>query len=458
MLTRVLAMVLLAAACSGGTAATTSARPGTTAPRPVAATTKQTQDYVIGSCASPPITFSALCEVYDLLENWHVDRPLDDRVLAAAAVDGINSFETDLRADRPRTLQCAAPTPAFEDVCVALAQRVLDSELPVAAALEAAVVSMATIAGDPFSHYLPKDQVGAFTPSGVVGGVGIILDVTDAVGSRCVVIAPSCPLEIVAVLEDNPGAHSGLQVGDRIVAVDGEPVEGASLAATATAIAGDESGVVQLTIERSGEESVVLVTREELTFPTVIADIPFDDVGYLKIPDFGGRIPRLVDDALAELAPFRVGTLVVDLRDNPGGLVGAVMAVADQFMDDGVVMISEAPDELLEYESFDGGQATAPRIVVVVNGGSASAAEVLAGALREQRGATIVGSPTFGKDAIQIPFPLRSGGEMTVVVARWTTPNGASVGEDGLTPDIELELSADLTTEDLVGRVLAATS
>lgn len=115
------------------------------------------------------------------------------------------------------------------------------------------------------------------------------------------------------------------------------------------------------------------------------------------------------------------------------------------------------PDEHLEYPAKEGGLATEPRLLVLVNGGSASAAEILAAALRDNRDAVLVGTPTFGKDAVQIPFNLRNGGELYVAVARWQSPAGSTAGNGGLTPDVELELAADLTIEELVEVALEAT-
>jgi carboxyl-terminal processing protease len=150
--------------------------------------------------------------------------------------------------------------------------------------------------------------------------------------------------------------------------------------------------------------------------------------------------------------------LVVDLRDNPGGLVQAVVDIADEFVDGGIVMVSEAPDEYLEYAARPGGIAIGQRLVVLVNNGTASAAEILAGALRDRRGAVIVGSNTFGKDAVQIPFTLRNGGEFHIAVARWSTPDGHTAGRGGLTPDSEVIWPVGATVEEVIALALKAAS
>jgi len=448
--------IVLAACAQSTSPASTASTPDTTSQQ--SSTTVRSQDYVIQDCGSPPVTFSALCEIHELIHEWHVDRPIDDAGLALVALQALDDYVGIEKAPPPRTLQCVAPSPAFEEFCVALAGRVLESEIAVGPAVDAAVSAMADIGLDPFSYYVPPSQVGAYRQTGVVGGVGVLLDATDPVGSKCAQITVTCPLEIVFVVEDNPGEAAGLLAGDVIIAVDGELIEGQGFAATAGAIAADESGLVEITVLRDAETLVFNIERAELTVPTVIVDLPETGIGYLRIPDFEDDIPALVEDALLSLDDFGPQTIVVDLRDNPGGFIDAVVDVASMFINGGLVMTSSGPDEVLEYQATEGGLATGEQLIVVVNKGTASAAEVLAGALRERRNAVIVGTPTFGKDAVQIPFDLRNGGEMYVAVARWETPNGLTVGQGGLTPDRELELSVDLTNEEIVDAALDAAS
>jgi carboxyl-terminal processing protease len=160
---------------------------------------------------------------------------------------------------------------------------------------------------------------------------------------------------------------------------------------------------------------------------------------------------------LTALADFSPDILLVDLRDNGGGALDAVIAVASEFIADGAVVRLMAQGEERVEEAAPTGLALQPRLVVLVNRGTASAAEILAGALRDRRGAVVVGEATFGKDAVQIPFDLRNGGRLHVVVARWATPDGHTVAESGLPPDIELSLETDLTVEELTNLVLDAT-
>ncbi len=453
---RVAALALLLAACNVQTTPTTQGTVSTLPDAEATTTTAPGQDYTVQGCISPQVTFSALCEIHELIHIWHVDRPVDDSRLAAAAIEAIDSYVVTETAPRPRTLQCAVPSNEFEPMCASLAELVLESEAAVGPAVEAAVLAMADFGLDPFSYYVPPDQVGAFRANGVVGGVGVLLDARDAAGSKCARISDSCLLEIVYVVEDNPGEAAGLMAGDVIVAVDGEPTIGKGFAATAVDIAGEETGVVELTVQRESGSLIVAVERDELEIPTVIVDLPVDDIGYLRIPDFEDDIPDLVDEALTSLSEFRPDTIVIDLRDNPGGLIDSAINVADQFIDGGVIIESHAPDEFIEYTASGSGLALSPRLIVLVNQGTASAAEILAASLRERRGALVIGSATFGKDAVQIPFDLRNGGEMFMAVARWQTPAGISVSEGGLLPDVEYDWPVGLTNEEIVEAALEA--
>ena len=324
--------------------------------------------------------------------------------------------------------------------------------------IEHAVAAMTDLGLDPFTYYLTPELAGSFRPNGVVGGIGVLLDAMDAAGSKCTLVGPACPLEIVFVVEDNPGSEAGLLAGDQILEVDGVSVDGQGFLATASAIAGDETGIVQIKIDRDGAILDFTIERAALSVPTVIADITQSGVGYLRIPDFERDIPFLVGQALESLNEVGPSTIVIDLRDNPGGLVDAVVQVASEFIDGGQVLQNFGPNGDPEYPASAGGMATSQRLVVVVNKGTASAAEILAGALRDRRNAVVIGSNTFGKDAIQIPFELRNGGELYVAVARWVSPNGESVSGGGLTPDRLIELLVGMTNEEVVEAALDAAS
>jgi C-terminal peptidase prc len=449
-------LAVLLVACAGVAApTTTTAVTSTTSPGPATTTTIDLEVTKQG-CGSPPVTFSPLCEAYELLETWHVDAPMDTIALAGAALDGLEAYESSETESPPRALICAVPDAAFSEFCDVLAERVENEGLPVGPAVEAALSHMVEVSLDPFTYYLPPDQAGSVRLNGIVGGIGVLLDSRDAVGSKCTLLTLPCRLEVVFVLEDNPGFEAGLTAGDIITAVDGIPVDGKRFTEVVAEMAGDETGTVVLSIDRDGTPMEISIERREVAGPTVEYGVPVDGVGYLRIPDFEYDIPALVYDSLVDIESLSPDTLVIDLRDNPGGYVEVLIEIVDEFVDGGVVMVTDAPGEHFEYEADPGGIATGPRLVVLVNNGTASAAEILAGALRDRRGAVVVGSDTFGKDAVQIPFTLRNGGEFYVAVARWSTPEGATVGSGGLQPDVEMQWPEDATVEDVVLLALEA--
>ena len=451
-------VVLLLSACVGGGNAASRVGPtdpavtATTAGTTLRVTTTAPPEPVpveIHDCATPQIWFSPLCQAYELIQEWHMDRPIDPNTLASAALDGLDGFSSEITEPAPRALICAIPHGAFTPLCDELAERAARESLPIGEAVEAAVTSMAGTGLEQFTYYVPPELVGSYRSNGVVGGIGVLLDATDAAGSKCVRIADGCPLEIVFVLEDNPGWEAGLEPGDEIVEVDGESVAGLGFVDTATRLAGDESGVVEISVERDDANLEFTIMREPLVVPTVEIDLPRPGVGYVLVPDFEEDIPILVHDALAELIAEGATRIVVDLRDNPGGFLEATVDVATEFMTGGVVVHTVGPGEDFSYEAGEGGLATETDIAVLVNSGTASAAEILATALRDRRQATIVGEGTFGKDAVQIAFGMNNGGEFNVAVARWLTPDGRSVAGSGVIPERVIELPRSLTTGEL---------
>ena len=450
------ALLILSACVGGGDAASTVGKtdPGTTATMAgttlrVTTTSPEPIPIEIHDCATPQIWFSPLCQAYELLQEWHMDRPLDPDVLASAALDGLREFSSEIAEPAPRALICAIPHSAFTPLCEELAERASRESIAIGEAVEAAVTSMAGTGSEQFTYYVPPELVGSYRSNGVVGGIGVLLDATDAAGSKCVRIAEGCPLEIVFVLEDNPGEEAGLAPGDEIVEVDGEPVAGLGFVDTATRLAGDESGVVEISVERDATILEFTIEREPLVVPTVEIDLPRPGVGYILVPDFEEDIPILVHDALAELIAEGADRLVVDLRDNPGGFLVATVDVATEFMTGGVVVHTVGPGEDSSYEAGEQGLAIETEIAVLVNSGTASAAEILATALRDRREGKILGEGTFGKDAVQIAFGMNNGGEFNVAVARWFSPNGTSVAGTGVIPDRVIELPRSLTAEEL---------
>jgi carboxyl-terminal processing protease len=427
---------------SSTSTSSTSSVPATTTPSSVS--------YQVSDCDTPPVTFALLCDVYEYLADYHVDAPLEPAVLAAGAELGVDAFSGE-PATPTDSFVCAIPDPAFETTCETLSRRLATSHLDIGAAVEAGVAAMIALSLDPFTYYIPPELSGALTEDGIVSAVGLLLTITDPVGSRCTRIEASCRLEVATSLADGPGYEAGIRSGDVIVSIDAEDVAGLTLVDVVARLDGEEGTTVTIGI---GDSDQVVVERRPPAFPDLEAEIPRPGVGYIRLPDFEADIPVFLHTALTDLADSGVNRLVLDLRDNPGGYVDVATLVASEFLPDGLVFRSIAPDEELSYPVQDGGVATSGLdITVVVNGGSASASEILAGVLQERGRATIMGEPTFGKNTVQIGFPLRNDGQLRVTISRWVTPAGASVAGGGVIPDVAVEVPPEASPEEVVDLV-----
>lgn len=423
-----------------------------TAPEPATNAT----DYTVTDCHTPPVPFALLCDVYGYLDDHHVDAPLDGAALAAGLALGVGGYETGEDVAVVASFECSIPDPVFEPTCRLMADRFGGAAPAIEGAIEAGVASMITLSLDPFTYYIPPELSGGFTADGVVSAVGILLTITDPVGSRCTVVEPPCRLEVVLATQDGPAFQSGLEAGDVINAVGGEPVTGRSLIEVASLL--DGASGTSVTVDVAGDDGqvdVLTIARAQPVLPQLEVDSPRPGVGYLRIPDFGPEIPLLVHTGLLALTDSGIDELVLDLRDNPGGLVDVVTLVASEFLGEGLVLRSVGPGGNFDYPVQPGGVATlGPDVTVVVNAGSASAAEILAGVLQERGRATVVGAPTFGKNTVQIGFPLRNGGELRVTIARWVIPEGESIAIDGVIPDLVVDIPVDASTTEVVDLAL----
>lgn len=423
---------------------TSTTSPPSTMPHPTAGV-----GYEVTDCDTPPVTFALLCDVYDYLADYHVDAPFEPAALAAGAELGVDAFAGDAVAPT-ESFVCAIPDPAFETTCETLARR-LATGLEIEEAIEAGVASMIALSLDPFTYYIPPELSGALTEDGIVSAVGLLLTISDPIGSRCTRIEASCRLEVTSALTDGPGYEAGIRAGDIIVTIDGEDVGGLTLVDVAAQLDGEEGTSVTIGIEGAAE---IEVERRPPDFPGLEVEVPRSGVGYIRLPDFEADIPVFLHTALADLSDSGVSRLILDLRDNPGGYVDVATLVASEFLSDGLVFRSISPDEELTYPVQAGGLATSGMdLTVVVNGGSASASEILAGVLQERGRATIVGEPTFGKNTVQIGFPLRNDGQLRVTISRWVTPAGTSVASGGVIPDVVVEIPPEASAEEVVDLV-----
>lgn len=300
----------------------------------------------------------------------------------------------------------------------------------------AATAGMVDAFDDPHTSFLPPQESRLFQEEvlGEFGGVGMEVDTRDGL---VVVVSP---------LKDSPAERAGVLPGDIVVGVDGESVLGLDIDEVVSKIRGPLGQSVMLELSREDHEGVVEVTivRETIKIPTIEYEQLSDDVYYIALYSFTQESPELFAEALQAFLVSGAGGLVVDFRSNPGGYLEAGVEIASMFLPEGKVIVRQdngrAKGEGEVFRSL--GYEFVPDevdLVILVDQGSASASEIVAGALREQRDAVLVGGQTFGKGSVQELVGLSDGSSVKVTIAHWETPDGLLISEEGLVPDHVVE-------------------
>ncbi len=301
--------------------------------------------------------------------------------------------------------------------------------------LQAAIRGMVSSL-DPYSAYLDGDEYDdiKISSSGQYFGVGIEVSMQDG---QVVVVAP---------LDGSPAAVAGIRSGDVIVSIDDVPVNTATLADTIGRMRGKEGTTVKVGIVREGSADPMHFTlkRSRVQLHSVSSDLPERGFGYVRISQFSESTGPELIAALGALrkkngAPLK--GLVLDLRNNPGGVLEAAVAVADAFLDSGLIVSAKGrtPESKFEMSATPGDELSGAPIVVLVDGGSASAAEIVAGALKDHHRATLMGRTTFGKGSVQTVIPLGDDRAVKLTTSLYYTPSGVSINHRGIAPDIMLE-------------------
>lgn len=289
---------------------------------------------------------------------------------------------------------------------------------------------------DPHSSYLDASEFKEMqiNTSGRFGGLGIEVQMEDGF------------IKVVAPIDDTPAARAGLQPGDLIIKLDDTQVKGLSLTDAVNRMRGEPGSPIRLTILREKQDApfVVTLTRDVINVQSVKRRLLEPGYGYVRITQFRNDAGKDLEDALSKLiaenkAPLR--GLVLDLRNNPGGLLTAAVEVTDVFQDSGLVVYTQGRDKSSrqDFQSKPGDSLRGAPMVVLVNGGSASASEIVAGALQDNKRALVVGTRTFGKGSVQTVLPLPSGDAIKLTTARYYTPGGRSIQAQGIDPDIALQ-------------------
>lgn len=281
---------------------------------------------------------------------------------------------------------------------------------------------------DPHSSYLSKKDFEEMMESttGKFTGVGMV------------VTKKGDDTEVVSPIDDTPAYKAGIKPGDVVLNIDGTPLSGLSLQKSVELIRGEPGSKVQITIFRNGETMIKDIIREEISLVSVKSSI-IDDVGYVRISSFAETTADLFDEALNEFNENEINSVVLDLRNNPGGLLSAAIDVLDSVLPEEKLLLStKGRRDTFEYYSthpsiFDGD------LVVLINSGSASASEIVSGAVKDYRRGVVVGRKSYGKGSVQSLIPLTDGSAVKLTTALYYTPGGVSLQAKGVVPDVLLK-------------------
>ena len=294
---------------------------------------------------------------------------------------------------------------------------------------------------DPYSTYMTKDEFEDFTEhtKGIYGGIGVI--VTPGDDNLITVVSP---------IEGTPGEKAGIKTGDKIIKVNGEEFNADTMDQAVKVMKGDPGTKVNITIVRKDKEGNnnemdITIVREEIRLQTVNSDIIEGNIGYINITSFDDLTYKDFKKEINGLMDKNIKGIILDLRNNPGGLLDVCVDIADEFLDKGIVVYTQTRDGQKEYLRSDNDKINLP-LVVLVNKGSASASEILAGAIKDRGRGTLVGTTTFGKGIVQRIKQLSDGSGFKLTVSQYFTPKGINIHGVGIKPNVEVELPENVET------------
>ena len=298
--------------------------------------------------------------------------------------------------------------------------------------IEGAIKGMFESLGDPYSLYMTKEEFKNFNEStkGSYGGIGVIVSRSE-----------DGYVTVVAPIEDTPGEKAGLKTNDKIIKVDDKDIIGIDLEAAVALMKGKKGTKVTLTIMRDNvrESKVFEIIREEIILKTVKSNVMEKDIGYIRITMFDEDTGSEFKKALKELKAQKIKGLIVDLRQNPGGFINQCVEVADELLDEGLIVYTE--DKVKKREDYKSkqGKLDVP-FVMLIDEGSASASEIVSGAVKDRKAGLLIGVKTFGKGLVQSIEQLKDGSGMKLTTQKYYTPNGISINKVGIQPDIEVKI------------------
>lgn len=333
----------------------------------------------------------------------------------------------------------------FWDAYSKLQQSFIDpSKINTQKIIYGAISGMTKSLGDPYTDFFDPEQARRFQQdlSGSFEGIGVEIAIKKS------------QLTVVAPLKNTPGQMAGLKAGDAILKIDGQNTADMATDEAVNLIRGPRGTDVTLTIFREGwqDSKDFVITRSTINIPGMDWKMQSEDIAYVHIYQFGQTLPADFKEAVLEILQSPAKKIVLDLRDNPGGYLDVAQKVSGWFLKNGQTVTIEdfgGDKEKQEYRSQGNGDLADYPVVVLINQGSASASEILAGALRDNRGVKLVGEKSFGKGSVQEVVGLQGGSFLKITIAKWLTPKGASISEVGLDPDVKIEITDEDIQQDI---------
>jgi carboxyl-terminal processing protease len=320
-------------------------------------------------------------------------------------------------------------------------------EAPDDAKLVEAAVNGMLASLDPHSSYMDAKsfQDMQVQTRGEFGGLGIEVTMEENI------------LKVVTPIDDTPAAKAGVRAGDVITALDGESVQGLTLQQAVDKMRGPVNSPITLKVTRQGAADPIdiKIVRDVIRIRSVRSKKQGEDVGYIRITQFTEQtfdgLKKAIEDLNKDSEPGKLKGYVIDLRNNPGGLLDQAIAVSDAFLERGEIVSTRGrqPDDIQRFSARAGDLTNGKPLIVLVNGGSASASEIVAGALQDHKRATILGTRSFGKGSVQTIIPLNGNGALRLTTARYYTPSGRSIQAKGIEPEIEIKQNVP---DDLKGK------
>jgi carboxyl-terminal processing protease len=334
--------------------------------------------------------------------------------------------------DLPNRLDYSSVDKVYDDL-----RRKFDGELDEQKLLDGLKKGLVEAAGDPYTVFLNEEEASAFADdlAGVFVGIGARLEQD---GDYVIIETP---------LQGYPAEKAGLKAKDVIVKIDGQDATGLTTAEAVKRIRGEEGTTVNLVVVRNGTEQLEFtITREKIDIPSL--EVSYEDngnIGVIEISQFSTDTSELMNKAIKEFQEKAVKGIIVDVRNNPGGYLDSAVGISGKWLKTGQTIVEERRDgrTVETFSAKSVGPLNGIPTVILVNEGSASASEILAGALKDNGAAKLVGVTTYGKGSVQETVQYEKGGLLKVTVARWYTPNGQNISESGIEPDEKVEITEE---------------